>query len=65
MPITPQQQGRRERLMLVIDALNRRYGRGAVQWAACGLQPAWAMRRSRLSRAATTCLSQIPVVHAR
>ena len=64
MPITPQQQGRRERLMLVIDALNRRYGRGAVQWAACGLQPAWAMRRSRLSRAATTCLSQIPVVHA-
>jgi DNA polymerase V len=65
VPTTPEQQDRRERLMLVIDALNRRYGRGAVQWAACGLQPAWAMRRSRLSRAATTCLAQIPVVYAR
>ncbi|MFZ9228518.1 MAG: Y-family DNA polymerase [Prochlorococcaceae cyanobacterium] len=65
VPLTLAQQCRRERLMAVIDALNRRYGRGAVQWAACGLQPAWAMRRSRLSRAATTCLAQIPVVHAR
>lgn len=64
VPTTPEQQNRRERLMLVIDALNRRYGRGAVQWAACGLHPAWAMRRSRLSGAATTCLAQIPLVHA-
>jgi DNA polymerase V len=65
VPTTPEQQQRRERLMAVIDGLNRRYGRGAVQWAACGLQPAWAMRRSRLSRAATTCLAQIPRVLAR
>ncbi|MEB3234947.1 MAG: Y-family DNA polymerase [Cyanobacteriota bacterium] len=64
-PLPPEQQRRRERLMAVIDGLNRRYGRGAVQWAACGLQPAWAMRRSRLSRAATTVLAQIPIVHAR
>jgi len=65
LPLTLEQQQRRERLMAVIDGLNRRYGRGAVQWAACGLRPAWAMRRSRLSRAATTCLAQIPIVHAR
>lgn len=65
LPLTPEQQRRRERLMAVIDGLNRRYGRGAVQWAACGLQPPWTMRRSRLSRAATTCLAQIPVVQAR
>ena len=65
VPITAEQQQRRERLMAVIDGLNRRYGRGAVQWAACGLQPAWAMRRSRLSGAATTCLAQIPRVLAR
>ncbi|MEB3172284.1 MAG: DUF4113 domain-containing protein, partial [Cyanobacteriota bacterium] len=65
VPLPPEQQRRRERLMAVIDGLNRRYGRGAVQWAACGLRPAWAMRRSRLSRAATTCLTQIPVVQAR
>jgi DNA polymerase V len=63
-PITPEQQQRRQRLMAVIDGLNRRYGRGAIQWAACGLQPCWAMRRSRLSRSATTCLAQIPVVRA-
>jgi len=65
VPITPTQQQRRERLMAVVDGLNRRYGRGALQWAACGLRPAWTMRRSRLSRAATTCLAQIPVVQAR
>ena len=64
VPMTPEQQGRRERLLVAVDGLNRRYGRGTVQWAACGLQPRWAMRRSRLSRAATTCLADIPVVRA-
>lgn len=64
VPLSPQQQRRREELMATIDGLNRRYGRGTVQWAACGLQPAWAMKRQRLSRAATTRLSDIPVVHS-
>jgi len=50
--------------MQSIDGLNRRYGRGTVQWAACGLQPAWMMRREQLSRAATTRLSDLPVVWA-
>ena len=63
MNLTPEQQGRRERLMVTIDGLNRRYGRGTVQWAACGLQPSWAMRRSRLSRSATTRLDHLPLVH--
>ncbi|MCX5932463.1 MAG: Y-family DNA polymerase [Cyanobacteria bacterium] len=63
-PLPPEQQRRREALMATIDDLNRRYGRGTVQWAACGLQPAWAMKRQRLSRAATTRLSDIPVVHS-
>ncbi|WP_094556790.1 Y-family DNA polymerase [Synechococcus sp. 1G10] len=62
--LSPQQQRRREELMATIDGLNRRYGRGTVQWAACGLQPAWAMKRQCLSRAATTRLSDIPVVHS-
>jgi DNA polymerase V len=35
-----------------------------VHWAACGLEPGWAMRRDQLSRAATTRLSDIPVVRA-
>ena len=64
-PLPPEQQRRREALMATVDGLNRRYGSGTVGWAACGLRPAWAMRRERLSRAATTRLSDIPTVWAR
>ena len=64
VPQTAEQQQRREALMAVIDDLNRRYGSGTLQWAACGLQPTWIMRRSRVSRAATTRLSDVPVVQA-
>jgi DNA polymerase V len=63
-PLPEHEQRRREALMATIDALNHRFGRGTVQWAACGLRPRWAMRRSRLSRAATTRLSEVPVVRA-
>jgi DNA polymerase V len=62
-PLPPEQQQRREALMASVDALNHRFGRGTVQWAACGLQPRWSMRRSRLSGAATTRLADIPVAH--
>ena len=64
VPLEPQQQQRREALLQAVDALNRRYGSGTVQWAACGLQPVWAMRRSRLSRAATTRIGDVPLVWA-
>ena len=63
-PISEQEQQRREQLMKTIDGLNRRYGRGTVQWAACGLQPSWMMRRNQLSRAATTRLADLPVVYS-
>ena len=64
VPLSEAQQQRREELMRTIDRLNRRYGRGTVQWAACGLHPSWMMRRERLGRTATTRLSDVPVVHA-
>ena len=64
VPQTPEQQQRRQALMEVVDGLNRRYGSGTVQWAACGLAPAWRMRRGHLSRAATTRLSDVPVARA-
>ena len=64
VPLPPEQQQRREALMATIDGLNRRYGRGTVQWAACGLRPAWAMKRERLSRSATTRPADLPVVWA-
>jgi DNA polymerase V len=64
VPMSAEQQDKRESLMQTIDQLNRRYGRGSVHWAACGLEPGWAMRRDQLSRAATTRLRDIPVVQA-
>ena len=62
LPLPPEQQQRRSALMATVDRLNRRYGSGTVQWAACGLNAPWRMRRSRLSRAATTRLADIPTV---
>jgi len=64
LPHDPETQRRREALMAVVDQLNRRYGSGTVQWAACGLQPQWAMRRSRLSRTTTTRIAELPVAWA-
>ena len=63
-PCDPVDQQRRESLMATIDHLNRRYGRNAVAWAAGGLAPSWMMRRERLGRAATTRLSDVPIVQA-
>jgi DNA polymerase V len=64
-PQTSEQQHKREALMHSIDQLNRRYGHGTVQWAACGLAPSWMMRREQLSRAATTRLGDLPIAWAR
>ena len=64
VPMSEEQQRKRECLMQTIDRLNQRYGRGTVHWAACGLQPGWMMRRERLSRAANTRLSDLPTIHA-
>ena len=64
VPMSEEQQQKRECLMQTIDRINRRYGRGTLQWAGCGLQPSWLMRRGQLSRAATTRLRDLPVVRA-
>ena len=64
VPCSPKEQQRREALMHTIDRLNQRYGNGTVGWAACGMAPSWMMRRQRLGRAATTRLSDVPVVRA-
>jgi DNA polymerase V len=64
-PLPEAEQQRRTALMQRIDDLNRRYGRGTVQWAACGLTPSWMMRREQLSRAATTRLADLPTAWAR
>lgn len=63
-PQSAEQQRHRRALLAVVDGLNRRYGSGTVQWAACGLHRPWAMRRGQLSRAATTRLADLPVVRS-
>ena len=55
---------RRERLMQTIDDLNKRYGNGTVNWAACVPTQEWAMRREHLSCATTTQIDRIPIVHS-
>lgn len=47
-------QGRNERLMGMLDAINGRYGRGALRLAAEGVEKSWQMRRGNLSPRYTT-----------
>ena len=64
VPMSEEQQQKRDCLRQTIDRIKRRCGRGTLQWAGCGLHPSWLMRRGQLSRAATTRLSDLPVVKA-
>ena len=61
---TTEEQHKRERLMQTMDAINRKYGRGSLVYAAQGLSQPWLMRRERLGRSSTTRLTEIPIVHA-
>ncbi len=56
---------RSERLMGVLDGINRRYGRGALRLAAEGVERSWQMRRGNLSPGYTTSWEGLPVVMAR
>ncbi len=59
-----EQLKRREHLMLTIDTLNIRYGRGTISWAACLSKPGWEMRREQLSFATTTKLKEVSTVYS-
>lgn len=50
----PQQLIRSENLMQVMDAINRRMGKGCITVAAAGIRQRWAMRREKKSAAYTT-----------
>jgi len=52
-----------DKLMAVIDEINRRWGRGTIGMAASGWQarPRWAMRQRHLSRRWTTSIAELPV----
>ena len=52
---------RQERLMAVMDGINRRWGRGMVRYLAEGLAQPWQMRRGRMTPRYTTCWEELPV----
>lgn len=55
---------RSERLMGVLDGINKRYGRGTVKLLSEGVDKSWRMRRERLSPAYTTSWDELPVAFA-
>lgn len=57
----------RSRLMVALDALNGRFGKGTVHVASTGLdnQPkAWGMKQERRTPQYTTCWEDVPIVRA-
>jgi DNA polymerase V len=57
----------REKLMITLDGLNQRFGRGTVLMASAGLagdRRAWVMKQERRTPAYTTCWEDIQVAHA-
>jgi DNA polymerase V len=53
------------RLTCTIDAINSRFGRGTVSFAAAGISRPWQMKRSRLSPSFTTRWDELAVVQAK
>ncbi len=49
------------KLMLALDALNQRFGRGTVKVSTQGVYQDWQMRQERKSPSYTTCWEDIPV----
>lgn len=57
----------RSRLMVALDELNQRYGRGTVLMASAGLagdRRNWSMKQQRRTPAYTTCVADMPVARA-
>jgi DNA polymerase V len=54
----------RERLMLTLDTVNRKEGRGTMRFASEGVEHAWRMRREKVSPAYTTRWEELPVARA-
>ncbi len=57
-----EEQKRRECLMKLIDQINKSYGKGTLQWAICGANPNWKLRRELMSKCSTTRMEDLPLV---
>ena len=60
----PESNGKSERLMAAMDAINGRWGRGTMRVAAEGIDKAWRMKRGKLSPRYTTEWTELPPVRA-
>lgn len=57
----------RDRLMVALDAINQRYGKGTMKIASAGLdgeRRGWSMKQERRTPAYTTCIDDIPIARA-
>jgi DNA polymerase V len=54
----------RAKLMVAMDRVNRREGRGTIQLASAGMHNAWAMKRELMTPAYTTRWEELPVARA-
>jgi len=57
----PEDQAKSDSMMRVMDAINRKMGKGSVTVASSGVRPRWAMRRERKSPSYTTEWDELPV----
>ena len=53
-----------DKLMSVLDGINRRWGRGTLRIASVPANPDWAMRRELMSQSYTTQMGQLWIVKA-
>ena len=61
---SPEADARGGRLMAALDAVNAKWGKGALVPAACGIDKPWAMRQARRSPRYTTVWDELPVARA-
>ena len=67
LPLEEDETPARNRLMMTLDELNLRYGRGTVLMASAGLagdKRAWAMKQERRTPGYTTCWNDLAVARA-
>jgi DNA polymerase V len=54
-----------QKLMEVMDTINRQFGAGTICYAATGLRQPWKLKAAYCSARYTTCLQEVPTVIAR
>ncbi len=54
-----------QKLMTTLDDINKRFGQGTIEFAACGIKKPWQMNSKLCSPRYTTCWDDIPTVLAK